>query len=118
MPATRARPAMTRNAIRFEENALRVEEDAPSFESTFQGIRKSMWRSRHSQDFDLEEHFPAAVGRISDASSWNSRDISESDGRVAWGDDQCGPSQRLHASSRLGGFQEPSLRALRSQRSR
>jgi len=51
MPAMRARPAMTRNAICFEENALRVEEDAPSFESTFQGIRKSMWRSRYSQDF-------------------------------------------------------------------
>src|SRR5215467_7976298 len=85
MPATRARPAMTRNAIRFEENALRVEEDAPSFESTFQGIRKSMGRSRHSQDFRSTGAFSAAVGRISDASSWNSRAISESDGRVAWG---------------------------------
>ena len=62
MPTTRARPAMTRNAIRFEGNAPRAEEDAPSFESTFQGIRKSMRRS-----------FPAAVGRISDALTWNSR---------------------------------------------
>ena len=50
---------MTRNAIRFKEKAFRVEEDAPSFESTFQGIRKSIQRS--AKVFDLQGHFPAVV---------------------------------------------------------
>jgi len=50
---------MTRKAIRFEENAIRVDGDAPSFESTFQGIRKSMRRS--AKVFDLQGHFPAVV---------------------------------------------------------
>jgi hypothetical protein len=54
---------MTRNAIRFEENTLRFEEDEPSFESAFQGMRKSIRRSWHSQDSIHSGIFPKRLAR-------------------------------------------------------
>src|SRR5690349_772635 len=57
MPATRATPTTTRNAICFKENAPRFGEDASCFDRAFQGIFKSMRRSWHSQAFRSTETF-------------------------------------------------------------